>query len=125
MVEPVRVEVSTAPAAHLGMLGIADDGQEAFVAADPTDVLRPSSACTVDAGGATRRCVEDEELFDLDRVLPPVAEVVGVGESQSRLAVEIEQADLALVEGPAVDLGCPLVGARVAVAQAADSDSYR
>src|SRR3954452_11335240 len=67
--------------------------------------------------------IAGEQLLDLDRVMPIVAEVVEVGEGGAGLAVEVAQAHLALVEHARIVLeGAVLQKLRIAVAQAADAE---
>lgn len=61
-------------------------------------------------------------LFDLDPVLPVVAEVVDVGERDPFCVAEVEKAHLVLVEQPWAVHEAAVVGLWVAVAQAADAE---
>lgn len=124
-VEPFGIEVPAAPALHIGVFRIVligDDGEELLVARDAADIFGRPGSGAVDAACLFRCGIEREELLDLDRVMPVVAEVVDVDEGRSRL-LEVAQADLALVEGPRIALERAFLEKRnVALAQAADAE---
>jgi hypothetical protein len=68
--------VAADPAFVLGVLGMATIGQtleEVGIAVGAADILRWSCASAVDTSG-------DEQLLELDKVMPVIAEVVDVHE---------------------------------------------
>lgn len=74
------------------MVGIGDDVEEVGMAVDAADILGRSGARAVDAAGAARRGFECKEPFELDDMLPVVAEVVDVEKAEAFAVVEIAQA---------------------------------
>src|SRR5215213_9557664 len=108
--------------AVLGIAGVGDDVEEVGVAVDAADILGRPGAGAVDAAGGARRRVEGEQPLELDDMLPVVAEVVDVQEAEALAAVEVEEADLALVEAAGVVLELGLADLGITVGQAADTE---
>src|SRR5215218_3758643 len=90
--------------AVLGIVGVGDDVEEIGVAVDAADILGRPGARALDAAGRARGGVEGEEPLELDDVLPVVAEVIDVKEAEAFAAVEVAEADLALIEAACVVL---------------------
>jgi hypothetical protein len=100
-VKPIRIEVTTAPLFHIGVLRIVPvghDGQEPFVAVKAADIFGGPRAGARDTGGDLGSSVQGKKLFDLDGMTPTIAKVVKVNERRDLAAVEVEQTHLALVE---------------------------
>lgn len=100
-VEPIRIEMTATPAlciATLGVVRVGDDFQKVFVATDTANILRWPGTGAVDARCGLRFRIVREELFDRDDMLPMIAKIVEVDHGKPRLALEIDQPNLFLVE---------------------------
>ena len=122
-VEPLWIKVAADPAFVIGVLGMARIGQtleEASVAVRAADILGWSCTSAVDTARQARRRLNDEQLLELDKVMPVVTEVVDVDEVDIVAAAEVEQLYLALVIDARVafELGLHEIG--IAERQAAD-----
>ncbi len=76
-----RVEAVWAPFKHLGMgsvLRVSEGGEELLIAGRSTDILGWAPACSLDENRIGLARIGGADAFDLDRVLPAVAEVVEV-----------------------------------------------
>jgi hypothetical protein len=83
-VEGVRVELFADPVdlfGVFGMGGIGQNGQQFLIAPYAAAILRRTVALSSDAEGVGDALDRRFALFEGDRVLPIVAEVIGVGEA--------------------------------------------
>src|SRR5277367_2566261 len=91
-VKPFRVEMASAPALHLGVLGverIGHDFEKGFETGNAAHLFRRSRSCAVQTCGETGRVFEGQPLLDFHNVTPVVAEIVCVDELHARIATEV------------------------------------
>src|SRR5271156_4206870 len=104
----------------LGIFGVGDDFEKLGIAVDAANILGRSGAGAVDAAGGARLRVEGEELLEFDDVLPVVAEVVDVKKTEVFVAIEVKEADGALIEAARIALEFGLANLGIAIGQTAD-----
>ena len=122
-VKPIWVEMPACPAKMrlvVVMVGVADGFEKISIGPGAADILRRSSAGSLQAFGMTGQGIEGQPFRDPDHVGPVVAEIVEIAEGQF-LPCEIRQPDFGVVEDPhAAKAIVKLV--EVAIAQAADPE---
>src|SRR5215207_8242878 len=101
-VDRVRVEIVAVPLDHLGMalvLRIGERGEELLIAGWPADVLGRAAADGVEEPRIGHGRIAWSDALDLGRVLPPVAEVVKVGQRLGAGVLDhLQQRRLARIE---------------------------
>src|SRR5271163_1082558 len=123
-VKPFRVEMATAPALHLGVLGverIGHDFEKGFVTGQAAHVFRRSRSGAVQTCRETRRVFEGQPLLDFNNVTPVVAEIVRVDEPHALIATEVSQRDLALIEQARAVFECHVLDVGIAITKATDA----
>ncbi|KUM25558.1 hypothetical protein AU467_25585 [Mesorhizobium loti] len=123
-IEPVRIEMTAAPAPHVSMFGIlpvGHDGQEILKTAGTADIFRWPGASAIYAGRCPWNRVQGQEFLDCDEMLPVIAEVIKVDEREAWAALEIQKPDLIFIKGPGLSFIFYLAELfRIAIAQTAN-----
>jgi hypothetical protein len=116
--------MATAPALHLGVLGverIGHDFEKGFETENAAHVCRRSRSGAVQTCGETGRVFEGQPLLDFHNVTPVVAEIVCVDELHARIATEVSQRDLALIEQARAVFECHVLDVGIAITKATDA----
>ena len=116
--------MATAPALHLGVLGverIGHDFEKGFETENAAHVCRRSRSGAVQTCGETGRVFEGQPLLDFHNVTPVVAEIVRVDELHARIATEVSQRDLALIEQARAVFECHVLDVGIAITKATDA----
>ena len=99
-VEPVRIEISSAPLHGFIVFQVArvrQDFKKPLIAGYPADIFRRASPCTIDALSLLWCDVEGKPLFQFNGMRPAVAEIVQVVEPRTR-SREVTQANVRLLK---------------------------
>src|SRR5215211_1866401 len=122
-VDRMRVEAFAGPLGHLGMalvLRIGERLQELLIARRTADVLGRAAADSLKEPRIGGSRIARLDPLDLDRVLPPIAKVVKIGQRLGAFVIDhLQQRRLARVERtrPAVPFGIGKAPAHIASAE--------
>ena len=125
-IEPFRIEVAAGPSFRVAMLfmpAFSHDLEESGIARNTANILRRPRAGAIDACRYAWCWIHREQAFELNDVLPAIAEVVLVHECEMLRSVEIDQSHFGLVEasGVAIEFGLADL-LKITIAEAADEE---